>query len=78
VAGRINAAYSEGLRNKVAEPKERGMPARRSTAPSVGTFPPSIKRNAKMGHKAEGCLLRRRAPRRTPHREVEQGEKASR
>jgi len=38
----------------------------------------SLKRNAKTIYKGEGRLLRSRAPRRTPHRVVEQGENASR
>jgi len=73
----MNAAYSEGLRNKVAEAKERWMPARKVDRAFGGDIS-SLKRNAKTVHKAEGPLLRRRAPRRTPHRVVEQVEKASR
>jgi len=37
----MNAAYSEGLRNKVAEAKERWMLARKVNRAFTGTFPPS-------------------------------------
>ena len=77
MAGWMNVTFSEGLRNKVAEAKERGMPARKVDRSFGGDFS-SLKRNAKTIYKAEGYLLRSRAPRRTPHRVVEQGEKASR
>ena len=77
MAGRMTAAYSEGLRNKVAEAKERGIPARKVDHAFGGNIS-SLKRNAKTIYKAEGRLLRSRAPRRTLHRGVEQGEKASR
>jgi hypothetical protein len=77
VAGWMNVTFSEGLRNKVAEAKEPGMPARKIDRAFGGDIS-SLKRNAKTIYKAEGRLLRSRAPRRTPHRGVEQGEKASR
>ena len=77
MAGRMNAAFSEGLRNKVAEAKERGMLASKVDRAFSGDIS-SLKRNAKTIYKGEGRLLRSRAPRRTPHRVVEQGENASR
>jgi hypothetical protein len=73
----MNVTFSEGLRNKVAEAKERYMPARKVDRAFGGDIS-SLKRNVKTICKAEGRLLRSRAPRRTPHRGVEQGEKASR
>jgi hypothetical protein len=50
------------------------MPARKVDRAFGGGIS-SLKRNAKTIYKAEGRLLRSRAPRRTPHRGVEQGER---